>query len=208
MGINYLKIIVLLVICGLITPIGIQDSFGAITDYCTVEGLLLNDNPNTFALVEVTITHFEIGEFDPPLDGFNGPYYTSYSTNYDMEKVVYGNKNFPLSSVVIKDEAASSQPKVGEKYLMVYYLYDHGIGEIWNIFYDRFCISDLIPRPAFFPLSFLDDINIYLDLRNNPCSPDKEYLIKKSTKNIVCVTVDTKERLIERGYGYEMRYKV
>ncbi|MBA4718022.1 MAG: hypothetical protein HRO68_02540 [Nitrosopumilus sp.] len=191
---DYLKIIVLLVICGLITPIGIQDSFGTLWDYCSVEGFLLNDNPDKFALVEVTITHFEIGEFDPPKMGFNGPFYTSYSTNYDMEKVVHGNKNLPLSSVVIKDEVASSQPKVGEKYLMMYYLYDaYGDGEMWNIFYGALCIEDAVSGPIFSPLSFLDDINIYLDLRNNPCSPDKEYLIKKSTKNIVCVTLDTKE---------------
>ncbi len=56
--------------------------------------------------------------------------------------------------------------------------------------------------PTIYPSDVADYILFYTDLRDNPCDVDKDYLIKRVNFEKKCVFEDTRDKLIERNYGF------
>ena len=52
------------------------------------------------------------------------------------------------------------------------------------------------------PISFVEFAAFYEDLLTNPCGADMHYLIKNSDLEKICVSHDTRNKLIERGLGF------
>lgn len=109
-------------------------------------------------------------------------------TRHLKMRINYGNKEFPLKTDSIQDNFSI---EIGKKYVVFYHHYDETkesviITECRNLY----------------SIIVLDYIDFYIDLKDNFCSKDKNYLIKNSNHQKVCVATKTKEKLIQRGYGY------
>lgn len=155
-----------------------------------------------YAVVMVTVTSTETKYFDEPVFYEEPEGWQDYSVqhNFTIDEIIYSEKEFP----VIADSfytfgsvtPSPSEEAIGKKHAFVYGTW---LGaDKWNL--QNLC-------------SFINplDIKEYIDLRVHyedvkKCPDDMEYLIKKSNHKKVCVTPETQEKLIQRGYGFVFFY--
>lgn len=172
-------VVIPLVLFGII---GMQESFA---DVC-----LSTEYAFSYAeedVVIVTITSSDEIIYDPPKIGFNGYISGAITSNFTINEIIYGNKEFPLKSGIVGASTNSGILKIGDRYVIGYTQYD----DKWGFGFS--C-------PTLEPISFTEFTVFYEDLIKNSCDVDKHYLIKNSNKEKVCVSHDIRDKLIKRGY--------
>ena len=140
------------------------------------------------AIVTVTVISSGTETYDPPIDRLEYAISNRVTTTFAIDETIYGNEGFPLESDSIS-EINSHAVKVGDRYVVGYYLFD---GE-WRI--SGNC-------PILEHISFVEFAAFYEDLLTNPCGADMHYLVKNSDLKKICVQHDTRDKLIERGVGF------
>lgn len=194
-----MKLLIILASVLVLSVVGIQE-VRAIDKYDMCGGLdfALQANPDEIAIVSITITSSEIIHHDPPLLTVPSPTYSTQTVGYDMDQVIYGNEEFPLQTNLYM-EYRTSPLEIDDRFLIMYFFNDS-----WIETRKGSCADDGSGSVILFPLSVINYINIYVDLRDNQCNEGKKYLIKSSNDNKICVTPETREKLSLREYGYFM----
>ena len=140
------------------------------------------------AIVTITVISSETETYDPPIDKIEYVLSNRVTATFAIDDIIYGNEGFPLKSDSIS-RINSQAVKVGDRYVVGYYLVDEG----WA-FYDNCSTLEHI--------SFVEFAAFYEDLLTNPCGADMHYLVKNSDLKKICVWHDTRDKLIERGVGF------
>jgi len=112
---------------------------------------------------------------------------------FSIDEIVYSTGDFSLE--VDSKTVSNYEFSVGDKF-GIYYTKNSKDDKKWIAHFGGGTCSKILT------LNVKDYVHFYLDLKNHPCDNDKNYLIKISNNKKVCVTPETQEKLVDRGYGY------
>lgn len=142
------------------------------------------------AVVTITIISVDVKIYDPPIvDHHIYTVRNQVTTTFTIDEIIYGNEEFPLESDSLR-QINSHATKIGDRYVVEYFTYD----DEWEIFTSNCPILEHI--------SFVEFAAFYERLLTNPCDINSHYLIKNSDQEKICVSHDTRDKLIQRGYGF------
>lgn len=168
---------------------------------CSMPEELLDKPKQHIAYVIVTVTDIDSAAY---LDEAGTHDYYYYTYHYTIDELIYGNSDFPKKQgniVLYKEEY-----DIGQKLVTQYYDYgtQYSPSELEEYGTNGTVWEGIDTCDGVYTLDFIPYMEFYLDLKENPCSADKKYIVKYSDLSKRCVSTPTHDVLVDRGYGFDL----